>query len=182
MKSSEIPWTKLQEPFTPRWRVLSTKTGPAIMVAYVDARQVASRLDEVFTPAGWSNNYDAETGLGTIGILIDNDWVFKSDVGTASNIDPIKGKASDAFKRAAVMWGIGRDLYSTEQRVLKCTDHKYPETELGVKLITGDQQSNYLNGLSENRALIMQIWNRNPSLREDQRFKDALNILREVAK
>lgn len=182
MKKDEISWKKLQEPFTPRWRVQSVKNGNAIMVPYVDARQVASRLDEVLGPENWQNHYDPETGLGTIGILIDNDWVFKSDVGTESTVEKIKGRASDALKRAAVIWGIGRDLYAMGTRVLKSTDNKYPETEKGTKLITGDQQSNYLNGLTENRALIMQLWKRNPDLHEDLRFKDAMNVLREVAK
>jgi hypothetical protein len=40
------------------------------------------------------------------------DWVWKSDCGTESNVEKEKGEASDAFKRAAVMWGIGRFLYS----------------------------------------------------------------------
>jgi hypothetical protein len=40
------------------------------------------------------------------------DWVWKSDCGTESQVEKQKGEASDAFKRAAVMWGIGRFLYS----------------------------------------------------------------------
>ena len=178
----EIDWAALQAPFTPRWRVQSVKNGHAIMVPYVDARAVAERLDTCLGAGLWQNNYSPETGLATIGIFIDGDWVFKSDVGEDSKVSAIKGKASDAFKRAAVVWGIGRDLYSMGTRVLKCTDGKYPETDGGVKLITGDQQSNYLNGLTENRSLIMQLWNRNKDLQTDQRFKDALNVLREVAK
>lgn len=179
---TEINWPALQAPFVPRWRVQSVKNGKAIMVAYVDARQVATRLDEVVGPENWANNYDPETGLGTIGIKINGEWVFKSDVGTDTKVEAVKGKASDSFKRAAVVWGIGRDLYALGTRVLACTDGKYPETEKGQKLITGDQQSNYLNGLTENRSLIMQLWNRNKELQADQRFKDALNILTEVAK
>lgn len=154
----------------------------AIMVPYVDARQVAARLDEVLGAGNWQNNYDPETGSGTIGIKIEGEWVFKSDVGTDTKVEAIKGRASDAFKRAAVVWGIGRDLYAMGTRILKSSDGKYPETEKGQKLITGDQQSNYLNGLTENAALIMQLWNRNKPLQGDQRFKDALNVLREVAK
>ena len=36
----------------------------------------------------------------------------KSDCGTESNIEKQKGESSDAFKRAFVMWGGGRFLYS----------------------------------------------------------------------
>lgn len=39
-------------------------------------------------------------------------WVNKQDVGTESNTEKEKGQASDAFKRAAFNWGIGRELYT----------------------------------------------------------------------
>jgi hypothetical protein len=44
----------------------------------------------------------------TIGI------VSKMDCGTESNVEKQKGEASDAFKRAAVQFGIGRDLYNLD--------------------------------------------------------------------
>jgi len=34
------------------------------------------------------------------------------DCGTESNVEKQKGEASDAFKRAGVQLGIGRDLYN----------------------------------------------------------------------
>lgn len=182
METSNIAWPDLQAPFVPRWRVQSVKNGHAIMVPYVDARQVATRLDEIVGAENWQNNYDPETGLATIGININGEWVFKSDVGTESNIEKVKGRASDAFKRAAVVWGIGRDLYQMGTRILKSSDGKYPETEGGQKLITGDQQSNYINGLTESMALVMQLWNRNKELQKDQRFIDALTILKQITK
>ena len=37
--------------------------------------------------------------------------VTKSDCGTETDVEAEKGQASDAFKRAGVMFGIGRDLY-----------------------------------------------------------------------
>jgi len=182
MKLSEINWESLQAPFIPRWRVQSVKDGNAICVPYIDARAVHERLDEVLTPANWQNNYQADLGVSTIGILIDNDWVFKSDVGTDSKVEAIKGKASDAFKRAAVIWGIGRNLYSIQVRVLASKDGKHAYTAEGQMLITGDQLSNYLNGMTEGRMLISQLWKQNPGLHEDQRFRDAMNILKEVVK
>jgi len=36
----------------------------------------------------------------------------RSDVGTPANTEPVKSAYSDALKRAAVQWGIGRYLYS----------------------------------------------------------------------
>lgn len=181
MKREEIKWEELQKPFIPRWRVQSAKDGNAICVPYIDARLVHERLDEVLTPANWQNVYMADQGVSTIGILIDGEWVFKSDVGTESNVEKIKGKASDAFKRAAVVWGIGRNLYSIQTRVLK-SDGKYALTSEGQRLVTGDQLTNYLNGLSEGRMLISQLWKSNPALHQDQRFRDAMNVLKEVVK
>lgn len=39
----------------------------------------------------------------------------EEDVGELSNVSANKGRASDAFKRAATNWGIGRELYSSPQ-------------------------------------------------------------------
>ncbi len=49
----------------------------------------------------------------TISIYDDSlkEWISKSDGAELSNYSPIKGGLSDAFKRAAVKWGIGRYLY-----------------------------------------------------------------------
>lgn len=41
-----------------------------------------------------------------------NTWIWKSDCGTESNAEKEKGESSDAFKRACVNWGIGRELYT----------------------------------------------------------------------
>jgi hypothetical protein len=181
MKADEINWADLQAPISPRWRVQSVKNGKAICVPYIDARSVHERLDEVLTPANWQNNYQQETGTATIGILIDGDWVFKSDVGTDTKVEAIKGKASDAFKRAAVVWGIGRDLYSMGTRVLNAdSSGKFAVTDKGTVLYTGDQLTAYINGISESMGLIMQLWKRNTQLQKDQRFLDALTILKSL--
>lgn len=49
------------------------------------------------------------------------EWITKEDVGELSNVAANKGRASDAFKRAATNWGIGRELYSSPkiQLILK---------------------------------------------------------------
>ena len=39
-------------------------------------------------------------------------WVSRQDVGTPSFAEPVKGEASDSFKRACTNWGIGRELYT----------------------------------------------------------------------
>ena len=101
---------KKEIPF--KWRVQSTKDWGADCVAYIDARDVQNLLDKVCEPNGWQVKYSEHKGnlFCSIGIYFDG-WVWKEDCGTESNVEKQKGEASDAFKRAAVMWGVGRFLY-----------------------------------------------------------------------
>lgn len=91
--------------------------GKSGALRYVDARYVMERLDEAVGPFAWTDTYRETDGgvICTISLTLDGEvWVPKSDVGTPSNIEGVKGRYSDAFKRAAVKWGIGRDLYEDE--------------------------------------------------------------------
>ena len=72
------------------------------------------RLDDV-CGFKWQNRYTlADSGLLVceIGINIDGEWIWRANGAGDTQVEAEKGKASDAFKRAAVMWGIGRYLYS----------------------------------------------------------------------
>jgi hypothetical protein len=55
------------------------------------------------------------TVLCTLSVFVDGQWIRKSDVGGESEQgdegDRSKAAVSDALKRAAVKWGIGRFLY-----------------------------------------------------------------------
>jgi len=104
----------LKAPFDPRvihWRVGATsqdkKSG--IALAYLNARDVMKRLDDV-CGLHWQCDYPFE-GCCRIGIKIDDEWIWKANGAGASDIEAEKGQFSDAFKRAAVLWGIGRYLY-----------------------------------------------------------------------
>lgn len=123
---------KLAEPFPDSaisWRVGSTnidkKTGQprgekkpsGIALAYIDARDVQNRLDAVCGVANWSDKYiETEKGrvICTLALRIDGEWVSKSDGAGDSDVESEKGAISDALKRAAVKWGIGRYLYDME--------------------------------------------------------------------
>jgi len=115
-----IDFNALSEPFPPsrvHWRVgQKNKDGTKGMVlAYLDARDVMGRLDEVCGPQNWEDRYE-ETPSGrvicTIGIRCQEyDLVEKSDGAGDTGFEGAKGGISDAFKRAAVKWGIGRYLY-----------------------------------------------------------------------
>lgn len=117
-----IDFSKLFAPFDPRkisWRVGSTtqdkKRGMAL--AYIDARDVMERLDEACGPAGWQCEYphaDGKKTVCSIGIKVGEEWIWKADGAGDSDVEAEKGALSDAFKRAAVKWGIGRYLYDID--------------------------------------------------------------------
>lgn len=100
------------------WRVGSTtgdkKKGMAL--AYIDARDVMDRLDEAVGPNNWQDRYEFH-GPRTVcylSIRINDEWVTKADGAGDSDVESEKGSISDALKRAAVKWGIGRYLYDLD--------------------------------------------------------------------
>jgi hypothetical protein len=113
-----MDFNKLKAPFPPElisWRVGATSgdKSKAIALAYIDARDVMERLDEVCGPENWQNKYPHANGKTScaIGIKINNEWVWKENGAGDSQVEAEKGAFSDALKRAAVQWGIGRYLY-----------------------------------------------------------------------
>lgn len=100
------------------WRIGPTTQDKSrgIALAYIDARDVMDRLDEVCTPAGWQNRYSHANGktVCDIAIKCDGEWVWKADGAGDTDTEAEKGALSDAIKRAAVRWGIGRYLYDVE--------------------------------------------------------------------
>lgn len=98
------------------WRAQTvTENGKALALAYLNARDVMDRLDAVVGPGNWQDYYD-ETPSGRVicklTLIIDGQPVTKSDGAGATGMEGEKGGISDAFKRAAVKWGIGRYLYA----------------------------------------------------------------------
>ena len=100
----------------------------AFMLAYVDARYVMDKLDTIFGHEGWRDEYKEVKGnlYCGISIKIDDEWITKWDCGVESNIEQQKGEASDSFKRSAVKWGIGRDLYSMGNFTAPLNEKGYP--------------------------------------------------------
>jgi len=87
-------------------------------LSYITARQVMDRLDEVFSVFGWQGKFEAMDPRNvkcTLSVNVDGEWITKEDFGFSDNENSadsgIKGAASDALKRAAVHFGIGRFLY-----------------------------------------------------------------------
>jgi hypothetical protein len=76
------------------------------------------RLDSAVGPENWQTRFHDVAGKSCceIGVRIGDDWVWKSDGAGETSIEGEKGSFSDAFKRAAVHWGIARDLYPDAQK------------------------------------------------------------------
>jgi hypothetical protein len=121
----------LSAPFPPtevKWRVGATtkdkKKGMAL--AYVDARAVYDRLDDVCGNWGWQCNYShaMEKTICNLGLFMptgapnDNiddvgfEWIWRANGAGDTQVEAEKGAISDAIKRAAVTFGVGRYLYS----------------------------------------------------------------------
>ena len=94
---------------------------------YVDNRVIQNRLDDVVGAENWQTEYVEVVGQGrliavrcTLSLNVGGNWIKKADAAPPSPIGPdealgadvsIKGAYSDAMKRAAVHWGMGRYLY-----------------------------------------------------------------------
>lgn len=109
---------RLAEPFPAEaisWRVGSTtkEKDKGMALAYLDARDVMDRLDLICGPAGWQCRYSHANGktVCDIGVKAGDEWVWKADGAGDTDVEAEKGALSDAFKRAAVRWGVGRYLY-----------------------------------------------------------------------
>lgn len=112
LDSEEVLLSQLKNPFEPRlvkWRT----GGGGKSLAYIDARDVMKRLDDVVGVGRWSDKYIAVDGgfICELSIKIGDVWVTKSNGANNTKVEPIKGGISSALKRAAVNWGVGRYLY-----------------------------------------------------------------------
>jgi hypothetical protein len=153
MADAQELFDALSEPFPLEyieWRVGSTNgdKSKGLALCYVDARAVMDRLDSVCGPDGWQCNYSAAPGnaiICNLGVLIAGDWIWKADGAGATDVEGEKGMLSDALKRAAVRWGVGRYLY----------DLKSPWVELepaGRSVKIKDSERKKLDELHENFA------------------------------
>ena len=147
----------LEEPFDPteiKWRVTNTtqigsRNGPRFrgqMLAYADPRAYTDRLNELFSPAGWTRDYTVqlvqnferkERGSAertiTAKIVVTckvtiygfgahtglgEEWADNDNAGTAAE--------AQAFKRACSCFGLGRYLYDLEGQWVDLDEKKRP--------------------------------------------------------
>lgn len=118
------PWEKSEI----KWRVgsVSKDKKKALPLAYVDARTVMERLDSAVGAENWQDRYEfhEKRTICYLSIKIENEWICKADGAGDSDIEGEKGGISDAFKRASVKWGMGRELYELKCRWMPINEYK----------------------------------------------------------
>lgn len=133
-------------------RVQSVKNGKANMLLYIDSRAVTKLLDETVGPMNWQTEFYEVNGqtIGKLGIWDEEkkQWIFKSDTGTESNIEAVKGLISDVYKRMLSRWGVV-ELYSSPKIVLD--DDGYGNTGYRVSEILYDGERNITHLVLVNR-------------------------------
>lgn len=128
------PWKELAEPFpdsevkqrpgAATWDHKSACEGPRCrqtkdpnahrQFSYVDARAVMQRLDDVLTPGGWDFTSTVIPGTDIVRGELTIAGCTRVDYGYPNSDhdeEPVKAASSDALKRCAVMFGVGRHLY-----------------------------------------------------------------------
>ena len=124
----------LEVPFDPsqiEWRVMNTtKNGQPMrgqVVPYADQRAYTDRLNALFTPAGWTRKYAIHTSANfersqdkkTVAKVLVSCELTIFGVGShsatgeefADDPNALTAAEAQAFKRAAVCFGLGRYLY-----------------------------------------------------------------------
>ena len=128
-------FTQLAEPFDPseiKWRVThKTQDGSrGAVIAYADPRAYTDRLNQLFTPSGWTRNYDV-TAVSAVsrqkrdkiiqtGKVLVTCTLTIARLGThagsgeqwADEQNAMTAAEAQAFKRAASCFGLGRYLYN----------------------------------------------------------------------
>ena len=142
-------FTQLAEPFDPseiKWRVIHTNRdgNRGAVIAFADPRAYADRLNQLFTPTGWTRTYDVSTVSSVTRMKKDKliqtgkvlvtctltitglgchagsgeDWADEENAMTAAEVQ--------AFKRACSCFGLGRYLYNFTEVWVQLNEYRQP--------------------------------------------------------
>lgn len=145
----EVMFTQLAEPFDPseiKWRVThTTRDGNrGAVIAYADPRAYTDRLNRLFTPTGWTRAYEVSTVSSVTRMQKDQliqtgkvlvictltitglgchsgsgeEWADRKNAMTAAE--------SQAFKRSASCYGLGRYLYNLAEIWVRLNEYGQP--------------------------------------------------------
>src|SRR5579872_1814282 len=140
----------LEVPFDPsqiEWRVMNTTKNQPLrgqVVPYADQRAYTDRLNALFTPAGWTRRYTIHASSNfersqdkkiVAKVLVSCELAIfglgsHSATGEEFADDPnaLTAAEAQAFKRAAVCFGLGRYLYYFTGTWVDLDEHKRPKT------------------------------------------------------
>jgi hypothetical protein len=142
-------FTQLAEPFDPneiKWRVThTTRDGSrGAVIAYADPRAYTDRLNQLFTPTGWTRTYEVSTVSAVTRMkkdkLIQTGKVLVTCTLTITGLGCHAGSGEDwadeanamttaeaqAFKRAASCYGLGRYLYNLAEMWVPLNEYRQP--------------------------------------------------------
>ena len=145
----DVLFAQLAEPFDPseiKWRVThSTQDGRrGAVIAFADPRAYTDRLNQIFTPTGWTRTYDVSTVssvsrmkrdkvIQTGKVLVTctltihglgchtgggEEWADEQNAMTSSE--------AQAFKRSCTCFGLGRYLYNLAEVWVPLNEHRQP--------------------------------------------------------
>jgi len=146
---TEALFTQLAEPFDSseiKWRVTHTTQDGSrgAVIAFADPRAYTDRLNQLFTPSGWTRNYDV-TAVSAVtrqkrdkiiqtGKVLVTCTLTIARMGThtgsgeqwADEQNAMTAAEAQAFKRAASCFGLGRYLYNVQETWVSLDDRGKP--------------------------------------------------------
>ncbi len=167
---------KLRQPIPYQWRVQSRNKDKtkAICTSYIDARDVMNVLDKYCT-YGWQTDVKELAGFIFYGIGIEipefnaegnptgfSSTLWRWDTGARIEDDKTdnmyeqagKSASSDALKRAAVQWGVGRFLYDLDTVTLPCDQYGNVVDESGKRVW---DLTKHINNLRNNSTVLKNV-------------------------
>ena len=142
-------FVQLVEPFDPseiKWRVTHTTQDRrrGAVIAFADPRAYTDRLNQIFTPTGWTRTYDVSTVTAVSRMkgdkLIQTGKVLVTCCLTIHQLGCHTGSGEEwadeqnamtsaeaqAFKRACTCFGLGRYLYNFAEMWVPLNDYRQP--------------------------------------------------------
>lgn len=142
-------FVQLVEPFDPseiKWRVTHTTQDRrrGAVIAFADPRAYTDRLNQIFTPTGWTRTYDVSTVTAVSRMkgdkLIQTGKVLVTCALTIHQLGCHTGSGEEwadeqnamtsaeaqAFKRACTCFGLGRYLYNFAEMWVPLNDYRQP--------------------------------------------------------